>query len=147
MILEIGSGIHHRPEADITIDKSPHGKPNIVRDVARRGIPFTDETFDEVYSMDIIEHIEHYEDLIFFFNEVYRVLKPGGLWKFTTPLGLAGLADHLTHHRAFTKESFSYLLPEFESNVEYMRLADGIIARFEQEFIMGTGLYGIFKKA
>ena len=67
-VLEIGSGVMKRPERTVCIDKSPHGDPDIVRDVAKRGIPFEDNTFDKVYCMDMIEHIEMYEDLIFFLN-------------------------------------------------------------------------------
>ena len=40
-----------------------------------RGIPFADDTFDLVYTMGTIEHMEEYETAL---AEVRRVLKPGG---------------------------------------------------------------------
>lgn len=143
-VLELGSGVRKRPEATVTIDKSPHGKPDIVRDVAKRGIPFEDNTFDEVYAMDIMEHIEKYEDLIFFINEVWRVLIPKGIFKFTTPYGVNGLTEHLTHHRIFTEMSFRYLNPDLPDDYEHMRESDGIVARFKTKFENSSSLYGIF---
>lgn len=46
-----------------------------------RGLPFADNSFDCVYTMGTIEHIEEYELAI---REVRRVLKPGG----TTLIGV-----------------------------------------------------------
>ena len=40
-----------------------------------RYIPFQDQTFDLVYTMGTIEHIDEYADAI---AEIHRVLKPGG---------------------------------------------------------------------
>lgn len=143
-VLEIGCGVRRRPEATVTIDKTSYGKPDIVRDVAKRGIPFADNTFDAVYAMDVMEHIEKYEDLIFFINEVWRVLLPNGIYNFTTPYGVAGLYEHLTHHRCFTEMTFKYLEPDLPDDYENMRVSDGIIARFNTKFDRTSSLVGIF---
>jgi predicted SAM-dependent methyltransferase len=52
-------------------------------DVARR-FPFDDNTFDYAFSEHMIEHIPHAvgQHMI---NECYRVLKPGGRLRITTP--------------------------------------------------------------
>lgn len=145
-VLEIGSGVMKRPERTICIDKSPHGNPDIVRDVAKRGIPFEDNTFDKIYAMDVLEHIEMYEDLIFLINEIWRVLKPDGEFNFTTPKGIVGLQEHLTHHRCFTNASFKYLEDNLDPTYEHMRISDGIIARFKLSFEdSSSSLLGIFK--
>mgnify|MGYP002413498416 CR=1 FL=1 len=143
-VLEIGSGVMKRPERTICIDKSPHGDPDIVRDVAKRGIPFEDNTFDKLYAMDVIEHIEEYEDLIFLINEIWRVLKPGGIFEFTTPMGLNGLKEHMTHHRCFSEESFKYLGDGLDTTMEHMRISDGIVARFSMVFDNSSSLHGLF---
>lgn len=144
-VLEIGCGLHKiMGENSIAIDKSTHSKADIIRDVAKRGIPFADNTFDLVISLEIIEHIEQYEDLIFFINEIHRVLKPEGVWKFTTPNGIESL-NHITHHRIFTIGSFRYF-EESDEDTEHMRIADGITARFKPTWGDTTpiNLEGIF---
>lgn len=56
-----------------------------------QGLPFEDESFDCVYSGEVIEHLV---DTDFFISEINRVLKPGGCGLLTTP-NLASL-----HNRA-----------------------------------------------
>jgi len=139
MILELGPGIHRSGDTDIAIDKSPDAQAEIIRDFAKRGIPFNENYFDEVRCYDVIEHIEDYEDLIFLFNEIYRVLKPNGIFHFTTPDGILIGLDHLTHHRAFTQGSFHYLTDDGRAEFNFMRKSDGIECNFRLEFISRKG--------
>jgi predicted SAM-dependent methyltransferase len=57
--------------------------PTFILDVSQR-FPFDDNTFDHAYSEHMIEHIpfEHGQIMI---QEAYRVLKPGGKIRITTP--------------------------------------------------------------
>jgi len=130
-ILELGPGIHRSGDTTVAIDKCPDAQADIIRDFAKRGIPFGDNEFDEVRCYDVIEHIEHYEDLIFTFNEIWRVLKNKGLFHFTTPNGVEAGFSHITHHRVFTSGSFEYLKDSDNSEFMYMRKSDGLNARFE----------------
>ncbi len=134
-ILEIGCGTRRQADTDVCIDKSYFVKPDIVRDVAKRGIPFADNTFEKVYSYEVIEHIDDYEDLIFFLNEIWRVLIPNGIWQFSTPNGITNSFNHLTHSRAFTKASFEILSEPLEEDWEAMRKSDGIEARYKLDWI------------
>ncbi len=71
----------------------------IVRDVSR-GIPFSNETLDEVYTSHFMEHIERGKEIYFVMSEVYRVLKPGGLFKIRVPHAETPYAfypDHLSY--------------------------------------------------
>lgn len=126
--LEIGCGVHKIFHDSIGLDKSPHSKADIIRDISR-GLPFSDNTFDIVLAIEVIEHIEKYEDLLFLFNEVHRVLKDKGKFIFTTPNGLHSF-DHITHHRMFTTGSFRYF-QKAEGDNEHMRISDGITATFD----------------
>jgi predicted SAM-dependent methyltransferase len=49
-----------------------------------RRFPFEDNTFDYVYSEHMIEHIE-YDSALFMLRECFRVLKPGGKIRMSTP--------------------------------------------------------------
>jgi predicted SAM-dependent methyltransferase len=135
MILELGCGIHKQGDTTVAIDKCPDSQADIIRDFAKRGIPFQDSYFDEVWCFDVIEHIEDYEDLIFTFNEIWRVLKPGGVFKFTTPSGLDNGFSHMTHHRVFFVGGFEYLKSGNSPEWDYMRKSDGILADFELGWI------------
>jgi len=79
-VLEIGCGLTRHGDTTVAIDKVDTPQADIVRDVARRGIPFRDNTFDKVYAFDVIEHIEPYDDLVFLLNEIWRVLVPMGFF-------------------------------------------------------------------
>jgi predicted SAM-dependent methyltransferase len=133
-VLEIGVGIRRQADTDVSIDKSDYCKPDIVRDVAKRGIPFADNTFNKVYSFEMIEHIHDYEDFIFLLNEIWRVLVPGGVWEFSSPNGLISY-EHLTHSRSFTRESFKILAADLEPDWESMRKSDNIEARYKLGWI------------
>jgi len=41
-------------------------------------IPAADKSLDLVHSMDVVEHMLHYEQAIGFLEDVFRVLRPGG---------------------------------------------------------------------
>jgi predicted SAM-dependent methyltransferase len=51
---------------------------------ATRRFPFHDDTFDYVYSEHMIEHIDH-ESALFMLRECFRVLKPAGKIRISTP--------------------------------------------------------------
>jgi 2-polyprenyl-3-methyl-5-hydroxy-6-metoxy-1,4-benzoquinol methylase len=45
-------------------------------------LPFENDSFDLVISFEVIEHLSDYQT---YFNEIKRVLKPGGVFIFSTP--------------------------------------------------------------
>jgi ubiquinone/menaquinone biosynthesis C-methylase UbiE len=81
-------------------------------------LPFADNSFEVVVSMETIEHLEQYRDYL---RECRRVLKPGGIFICSTPnryspFGLASPGS--VHFYEFSKEEFQTLLSQFFKEVE-----------------------------
>ncbi len=87
MKLNLGSG-KNQIDGYLSIDIADFGN-NMVWDVSR-GLPFEDDSIDEIYSSHFFEHVD---DLIWLMNEVWRVLKSDGVCKFVVP--------HMDNPRAF----------------------------------------------
>ena len=74
-----GSKLH---EAWINVDMVPTN-PLLQCDLTK-GINFPDNTFEVIYHPQMIEHIPN-KDVLYFINECYRVLQPGGIMRIVTP--------------------------------------------------------------
>jgi len=57
---------------------------NITRSVAEN-IPFDNNSFDVVFALSVIEHVKNVEDV---FTEIFRILKPKGVFFFSTASSL-----------------------------------------------------------
>lgn len=94
VILDLGAGAGIVPEMDFRghvakvcgVDLDPRVTSNPLLDEGRISdagrIPYADATFDLVFSDNVVEHLSEPLEV---FREVYRVLKPGGLFLFKTP--------------------------------------------------------------
>jgi len=97
----------------IGIDKGDYGQ-HYKRDI-RRGLPFSDNTVEEIIADNSLEHIpygEHFgeDDFVFIMNECLRVLKPNGIMKILAPnAGKSMSFKDPTHARFITPVTFSYL--------------------------------------
>jgi predicted SAM-dependent methyltransferase len=67
----------------LNTDVLPTSREVVYLDATRR-FPFKDDTFDYVYSEHMIEHIE-YQSALLMLRECFRVLKPGGKIRMSTP--------------------------------------------------------------
>ena len=106
MKLNLGAG-NKRHDGYINLDICPSDSVDVVRDVLR-GLPFSDDTFDEVYSENFLEHIPQSE-CIFVMNEIWRVLKVGGLANHVIPLaGTANMYQDPTHVSNWHPDTFLY---------------------------------------
>jgi len=76
---------------------------------------FQDGAFDRVISFQVIEHIQ--EDRLFL-NEIFRVLKPGGLALLTTPNRLKSLTRNPWHVREYTAGELNDLAKSIFPSVE-----------------------------
>jgi predicted SAM-dependent methyltransferase len=81
-LLNLGCGSSFHGEW-INLDTVP-AAPGVIRHDLKKGLPFSDGTFDAVYSSHVIEHFQPpaAQNLI---NECYRVLRPDGIARIVVP--------------------------------------------------------------
>ena len=76
---------------------------------------FSDNSFDRIFSFQVIEHIE---DDHLFLSEINRILKPGGIALITTPNRPRSLSRNPWHTREYTAQELSDLAKNYFSSVE-----------------------------
>lgn len=98
------------------IDIAESTDPNIkMADLTTQGIPFDDNTFEYITASDLIEHIprliycpQRRFSFIELMNEIYRALKPNGIFLSITPAYPDAKAfQDPTHVNFITEETFS----------------------------------------
>jgi SAM-dependent methyltransferase len=74
-------------------------------------IPFENETFDSITCMEVIEHVPE-TDAVIALKEMYRVLRPGGVFVLSTPNSRNSLGGEVNdyHFKEYTSEEMSALL-------------------------------------
>lgn len=103
---------------------------DLVFDISQ-GLPFPDDSFDEVRAIDVLEHIPATR-IIHVMNEVYRVLAPGGSFQIHVPCapGITAFQDP-THVCFWNEESFTYY-EDGHRRREHYGVTYGIVARFRR---------------
>ena len=116
LFLDIGCGSSKAPN-HIGLDRHPFPGVDVVRDI-RRGLPFNDDTFDGVRMHHCLEHFGG-DDLLFVVNEMWRVVRPGGVLEITVPDATSPNRyrdpTHLT--RDWSEDSF--MLWQIDTNGEW----------------------------
>jgi predicted SAM-dependent methyltransferase len=103
---------------------------DLVCDVSQ-GVPFPDNSFDEVLAVDFIEHIPTTR-AIAVMNDIWRVMRPGGVFKIHVPAapGITAFQDP-THVSYWNEESFTYYEDGHRRREQY-GVYYGIQARFRR---------------
>lgn len=104
IILDLGCGENIHPNA-IGVDIVKFPGIAVLCDL-NQGIPFRSACANKVYC---IHFLEHTSDLVHIIEEIYRVLKPGGLVEVKVPYfsSVSAIIDP-THHCFFSYRTFDY---------------------------------------
>jgi 2-polyprenyl-3-methyl-5-hydroxy-6-metoxy-1,4-benzoquinol methylase len=104
-VLDIGCGGTKQLAGSVGLDRHCQPGVDLVANL-EHGLPFADESFDQVFAVHVLEHVL---DLVPLMNEVHRVLRPGGVLHAITPAHdfVNAVADP-THVRFFDVQTFKY---------------------------------------
>ena len=110
-ILHLGCG-RKKHQGAIGVDVTTNSAADVVYDLNRGSWPFTENTLDKFYCIDIIEHVD---DVIAFLNEIYRIGKAGAEVVIQAPFASSHfVSGDPTHKRGFTSKSFKYFDQNFD---------------------------------
>lgn len=103
--LNLGSGKAPKPGA-INLDISPNVGADVVHDLRQFPWPLQDDSFDEVWMTDVIEHLP---DTVATMEELHRICRNGAVIHITTPhFTSSNSFTDPTHHHHFGMFSFDY---------------------------------------
>ena len=136
--LDLGCGLqplslpgHDAYGIDINVEGVTQEAPGRVLpvDLNLHPIPFDAGTFDRVFAHDYLEHVPRLlyvggvrrQPFISLLNEVWRVLKPGGIFEACTPMvtHLQTWAGDPTHVNPISENTFNYVTAQPEVNFEF----------------------------
>jgi SAM-dependent methyltransferase len=122
LALDLGAA-HARPTGYIGVDQHAGEEVEIVATLPEP-LPLEDGTVGVIRAMDFLEHVA---DKVSLFNELYRLLAPGGLLISQTPStdGRGAFQDP-THVAFYNENSFWYW-----TDAKYARYVPEIAARFQ----------------
>lgn len=101
----------------INLDVSKEVKPDIVTDL-NEGIPFKDNTFDEILASHVIEHLR---DFISIMEEIWRVGKPDCIVTIKVPYYNSTSAFRVGHNLFFHERSMNCFLGKTRDKHSYVR--------------------------
>jgi SAM-dependent methyltransferase len=113
----------------VALDMVPDHKPDVVHDLSVFPWPFEDDSFDRVEAYELLEHLGQQGDFRAFFRdfqEIWRILRPGGFLAGTTP----GRQSPWTwgdpgHTRVISSESMVFLnQAEYTAQVGVTSMSD-----------------------
>jgi SAM-dependent methyltransferase len=107
--LDIGCGTRKRP-GSIGLDINPLSNADVIHDLAIFPYPLEENSFDEVYLDNVLEHLDNVIKTI---EEIHRICRKDALVKVIVPYFRSRWAFiDPTHRHYFTVDSFSYFDPD-----------------------------------
>jgi SAM-dependent methyltransferase len=113
MKLNLGCGKDYK-RGYTNMDANPDIGVDMCHD-ALEGLPFRDNTIDEVYTSHFLEHIPQVQ-LFALLDEIYRVCKPGARFVVIVPHYSTAAAHTPVHHTTWGSESFKTCESGFGKN-------------------------------
>ncbi|HLE07480.1 MAG TPA: class I SAM-dependent methyltransferase [archaeon] len=121
-ILDIGCGLestYYKEEGAVVVHADKQSSLGTVQADINKKLPFKDEEFDVVHCSHILEHVE---DIFFSMDEIWRVLKVGGILKIYVPFWASAAAfTHPEHKHYFGFWTFDYWKPISVDGIEKKR--------------------------
>lgn len=102
--INIGCG-RHKIKGYINLDIAKEVNPDILVDIEKKGLPFPDNSIDEIYSSHCLEHIRP-QYWLFVLQEIARVAKHKCLLILDLPFDNMVQRSHADHYRTFSWDSF-----------------------------------------
>ncbi|WP_346775877.1 glycosyltransferase [Micromonospora sp. HNM0581] len=122
LALDLGAA-HNKPEGYQGVDVHPGPEVDLVCDISQ-GLDLPDDSVGVIRASDFLEHVP---DKVAIFNELYRVLAPGGMLLSTTPSSDGrGAFQDPTHVAFYNENSFWYF-----TDRQYARFVPEIKCRFQ----------------
>jgi SAM-dependent methyltransferase len=108
-VLDVGCGWNKTPGA-IGIDSNARSHADVIHDLGVLPYPFGNDAFDEVVCRHVAEHVP---DVMAFVTELFRITRPGGRIKITTPhYSNPDWPTDPTHRNHFNSYSFNCFVEE-----------------------------------
>lgn len=103
--LNLGCGQKYLP-GYVNCDVLPHVRADRYFDLDRPPYPFADDSVDEVFMDNVLEHLE---DVVAVMGELHRLLRPGGRLRILVPYAKSDWAlQDPTHKHFFTEQTMNY---------------------------------------
>ena len=113
-ILDIGCG-NRKISGAVGLDQNPKSQADVIHDLDVFPYPFADDTFDQFYGIDVLEHVT---DVIRTLEEIHRIGRPGLGSSSGFPTSPAPRPMEIpTHRHFFNSQSLDYFcggFPEYE---------------------------------
>ncbi len=118
-MLDLGCGSNKQP-GFIGMDKRAVSGVDIIHDAEVFPYPLEDESCAVVMASHLLEHIKPWYT-IDLFNEIWRILEPGGLFLAVVPYATSfGMMQDPTHCNFFNEATFYYFCPDHPSCLYYI---------------------------
>lgn len=113
MKLNLGCG-NKKIDGYVGVDFINTKNTEIVHNLNYFPYPFEKDSVDEILMDNVLEHLD---DLIGVLEELYRILKPGGVIKINVPYAKSdGAFKDPTHKHFFTEKTFQYFTEGYQYN-------------------------------
>lgn len=111
LMLDIGCGNNKMPD-HIGMDRRKLPGVDVVHDAEVLPWPFADETFNRITLSHVMEHLKPWL-VIDIMNEMWRVMKPGGLLMLAMPYpGSFGFYQDPSHIKSWNEATATYFDPD-----------------------------------